>query len=171
MANVITGIRIICAVALIFCPIFSICFYVLYFVCGISDVLDGAVARKFEKGTKFGAQFDTVADIIFAAVVLIKLIQAIYIPMWLIIWTACIAAIKCINIVCGFVIHKRFVSEHTLMNKICGILLFAIPICAGCLSWRLTEVLIIFTCAMATVAALQEGYYICRDRSPAHLEH
>lgn len=160
MANVITGIRIICAVALIFCPIFSTCFYVLYIVCGISDVLDGTVARKLGKETKFGAQFDTAADIVFAAVVLIKVIQVIYIPVWVIIWIACIAAIKCINMACGFLMYKRFVSEHTVMNRICGILLFAIPICAGCLSWRPTEVLIILTCAAATFAAVQEGYYI-----------
>ena len=160
MTNIITGIRIVCALALIFCPTFSIWFYVLYILGGISDVLDGMAARHLGKETKFGAQLDTIADIVFTGIVLIKLVRAVYIPVWLIIWTVCIAIIKCINIISGFVICKRFVSEHTAMNKICGVLLFVIPLCIGNFPWQPVAVLIILTCAAATLAAFQEGHYI-----------
>lgn len=164
MANVITGIRVICALSLIFCPIFSIRFYALYILGGISDVLDGIIARHFEKETKFGARFDTVADIIFAAVVIIKTVWAIRIPLWLIIWIICIAIIKFINIISAFVIHKRFLCEHTVLNKICGILLFATLLCVGIFPWQPVTVLIILTCGVATVAAGQEYYYICTGK-------
>lgn len=160
MANIITGIRIVCALALILCPTFSKWFYILYIVGGISDVLDGMAARHLRKETKSGAQLDTIADIIFTGIVLIKLVRAVHIPVWLIIWTVCIAVIKCINIIRGFVICKRFVSEHTAMNKICGVLLFAVPLCIGKLPWQPAAVLIILTCAAATFAAFQEGHYI-----------
>ena len=132
----------------------------LYLIGGISDVLDGIVARKFGKETEFGSKFDTVSDILFTAVVLIKVIQTVYIPPWLIIWIICIAVIKCINIISGFIICKRFVSEHTLMNKVSGILLFAVPLCIGRLPQQPVTVLIILTCAMAAAAAVQEGHYI-----------
>lgn len=72
----------------------------------------------------------------------------------------CIAVIKCINIVAGFITSKRFVSEHTVMNKICGILMFAIPFCVDRFPWQPVAVLIVVTCTFATVAAIQEGYYI-----------
>ena len=160
MANVITGIRIVCALVLIFCPTFSTRFYVLYIVGGISDVLDGAVARHFGRETKLGAQLDTLADVVFTAVVLIKVVRAVYVPTWLIIWIVCIAVIKCVNVVSGFVIHKRFVSEHTVMNKICGALLFAIPLCMGCFPRQAVAVLVILTCTAASLAAVQEGHYI-----------
>ena len=160
MANIITGFRIVCALALGFCPTFSIWFYVFYLLGGISDVLDGIAARHFGKETKCGAQLDTIADIVFVIIVLIKVVCAVYIPTWLIIWTICIAVIKCINIISGFVIHKRFVSEHTVMNKICGVFLFAIPLCVGIFPWQSVAVLMILTCAAATFAAVQEGHYI-----------
>lgn len=160
MANFITCIRIVCAPVLIFCPTFSAWFYVFYFLGGISDVLDGIAARHFGKETKLGARLDTVADIVFFVTVIIKTVRAIYIPLWLIIWMICIAVIKCIGIISGFVIHKRFIAEHTLMNKISGVLLFAIPVCAGILPPRPVEAIIILTCAAATFAAIQEGHFI-----------
>ena len=160
MANLITGIRIVCALALLFCPTFSGWFYALYVLGGVSDVLDGFAARHLGTETKRGAQLDTIADIIFTGVVLIKVLQAVRIPAWLLIWTVCIAAIRCISIISGFVIHKRFVSEHTVLNKLCGGLLFAIPLGIGWLPRQPVEVLVILTCVLATIAAVQEGYYI-----------
>ncbi len=56
IANIITGIRIVCAIALLFCPTFSSWFYIPYILGGISDVFDGIVARHFGKETKFGAR-------------------------------------------------------------------------------------------------------------------
>ena len=160
MANIITGIRIVCALALIFCPTFSAWFYALYLLGGISDVLDGIAARHFEKETKLGAQLDTIADIVFAAIVIIKVVRAVFFPVWLVVWIVCIAVIKCISILRGFVLYKRFISEHTVLNKICGGLLFAVPLCIGAFPWQSAAVLIILTCATATIAAVQEGYYI-----------
>lgn len=160
MANVITGIRAVCALILIFCPTFSTRFYIFYIAGGISDGLDGIAARRFGKETKLGAQLDTIADVIFAGVVVIKTVRAISIPAWLIIWIACIAVLKCINVICGFVRQKRFVSEHTVLNKICGGLLFAVPLCIGLFPRKPVEILIILSCVAATAAAVQEGHYI-----------
>lgn len=160
MANIITGFRIACALALIFCPPFSRWFYVLYILGIASDVFDGLTARCLGKETKLGARLDTIADIVFTAIVILKVVLTVSIPAWLIIWIVGIAVIKCINIISGFVIYKRFVAEHTVMNKICGVLLFAIPLCIGRYPWQPVAVLIILTCASATFAAVQEGHYI-----------
>lgn len=46
MANIITIIRILCSVALLFCQVFSAAFYALYITAGVSDMLDGWVARR-----------------------------------------------------------------------------------------------------------------------------
>lgn len=160
MANLITGTRIVLALILIFCPTFSGLFYIVYILAGISDVLDGIVARRLGQTTKFGAQFDTVSDFIFVAVVIIKVVQPLQISSWLFVWIIFIAVIKCINFITALKAYRSIVPEHTLMNKICGVILFIIPFCVGKFSRQLVTMLIIITCTIATIAAIQEGYYI-----------
>lgn len=160
MANTITCIRIVCALALIFCPVFSARFFVLYIIGGISDVLDGIAARRLGKETRFGAQLDMIADAVFFVIVIIKAVLPFRFPIWILIWFACIAVIKCINVIIGLIRYKRIISEHTVMNKICGVLLFLFPLCIGQLPRRAVEALVILICCAATFAVVQEGYYI-----------
>lgn len=160
MANAITCIRIVCALPLILLPAFSTRWYLFYLLGGASDALDGFAARHWGRETKFGARLDTAADIVFTAAVLMKILRSVSVPLWLTVWIVCIAVIKCGNLAGGFVLHKYFVSEHTVMNKLCGVLLFLVPLGIGRLSRRMAAVLLIGTCALSTVAAIQEGYYI-----------
>ena len=160
MANMITGIRIICALFLIFCPTFSNWFFMFYVLGGLSDVFDGAVARYLGQETKFGAKLDTLADIVFTTILIIKMILAVHIPLWLFIWIVGIAVIKCFSLIYGFVVYKRFVPEHTIMNKICGVLLFVIPFFIKAFSCQTVMIMIVITCLAATFSAIQEGYYI-----------
>ena len=59
MANLITGTRILCSAALLICPAFSASFYVLYLMAGLTDMIDGAVARMTGTTSEFGAKLDT----------------------------------------------------------------------------------------------------------------
>lgn len=160
MANAITCIRIVCALCLVFCPTFSGWFFLFYVVGGISDVLDGMVARRLGTESTRGARLDTVADFAFLFVVLVKVLRAVPLPFWLIIWVICIAIIKCVNIVSGFIVTGHLISVHSVVNKVCGVLIFAIPMYVVQVPWRLAGILIILTCAATTFAALQEGYFI-----------
>ncbi len=164
MPNIVTSIRIVCAALLILCPTFSTWFYAVYLLGGVSDVLDGFVARRSGKETPLGARLDTLADVVFTAVVVLKVVRTVNLPLWLLVWIVGIAVIKCLNIIRGFVLRKRFVSEHTVLNKLCGVLLFIIPLCIGWVPWQPVEVLIVLTCGVATVAAVQEGRYICAGK-------
>ena len=110
MANIITGIRIVCSIALLFFPAFSPAFYALYVAAGVSDTTDGAVARKTGSVSDFGSKLDTAADFVLAAVCLIKMIPVLDIQLWLMIWIAVIALIKGINIISGYVMRKEFVG-------------------------------------------------------------
>ena len=84
MANVITGIRIICSVALLFCTPLSGMFYVLYLTAGLTDMADGTIARRTNSVSEFGTKLDTFADFVFVVVCLIKLIPVIGVPSWII---------------------------------------------------------------------------------------
>ena len=161
MANLITGIRVLASVGLLFCPALSPSFFALYLLAGLTDMIDGPVARKTHTATAFGAKLDTAADILFAAVCLVKLLPVLNIPLWMFIWIGLIALIKIMNIVSGFVIRKRFVSVHTPMNKATGALLFLLPLTISCIDLRYTAPIV---CAVATFAALQEGHLIRTGR-------
>lgn len=63
MANIMTIIRIVLALLLLFIPSFSISFRVLYLLAGMTDMLDGWMARKTGTVSAAGARLDTVADI------------------------------------------------------------------------------------------------------------
>jgi len=156
-ANVITGLRILVSAVLVFCPVFSPIFYVLYLIAGLSDMVDGIIARKTNSVSEFGSRFDSIADFIFVAVCLLKILPVIDIPVWLYVWTAVIALIKIINIISGVAKQKIYVAVHTTMNKVTGVLLFMLPL-------TLTVVPLIYTgipiCSVATFAAVQEGHFI-----------
>ena len=112
IANSITIIRILCSIALLFFPAFSTAFYVLYITAGVSDMVDGWVARMTHTASELGAKLDTIADIVFVIVCLAKLLPVLDIPVWLWVWIGIIALIKIINIVSGYIVQKRFVSDR-----------------------------------------------------------
>ena len=157
MANIITTIRIICSITLLFCPVFSPAFFILYITAGITDMLDGAVARKTGTVSEFGSKFDTAADFMLVVVCLIKLIPVIHVPTWLIIWIIMIAVIKAINLISGYVIQREMVALHTVMNKVTGILLFVFPLTLTFIDLKYSGA---FVSAVATFAAIQEGHLI-----------
>ena len=159
MANIITGIRIVLSVALLFCTAFSPTFYTLYIAAGFSDMIDGAVARKTGTVSAFGSRLDTFADIVFVAVCLIKVLPVLDVPVWLYIWIAIIAFIKVANIAVGFVGQKELISVHSMMNKLTGGLLFVLPLTLAFIDPRYSGAVV---CIVATAAAIQEGYLIKR---------
>lgn len=157
MANLITSIRIICSIALLFFPVLSTSFYALYIVVGITDMIDGTVARKTNSVSEFGSKLDTVADFVFVAVCIIKLIPVLNVETWMYIWIAVIFVIKVINIVSGYVMQKKLVAVHSVINKVARALLFALPLTLRFIELRYSAVVV---CAVATFAAVQEGHFI-----------
>ena len=123
-------------------------------------MIDGTVARKTGKASEFGARLDSIADIVFIVVCLVKLIPVINIPVWLYVWIGIIALIRIINIVSGFIIQKRFVMLHTIMNKVTGFLLFILPLTMPFVKIKYTAIPV---CTVATFAAIQEGYFIIQN--------
>lgn len=161
MANIITIIRILCSIAILFCPVFLVAFYSLYITAGLTDMIDGWVARKTNTVSEFGAKLDTVADFVFVVVCLVKLLPIMDIPTWLYVWIGIIAFIKIINIVSGYVVQKRFVAIHSVMNKVTGLLLFIFPLTLSFINLRYSAVVV---CLVATFAAVQEGHFIRTSR-------
>ena len=157
IANLITSCRILGGIGLLFCPVFSESFYGLYIFCGLTDMVDGTVARKTGAASSFGARLDTVADFLFVIASFVKLVPVLRIPVWIWVWVAVIAMGKLVTLVWGFTKMKQMPSLHTIANKATGLCLFLLPLTMSFVDLRYTAPVV---CAIATIAAIQEGYYI-----------
>ena len=155
IANIITGSRIAFSLPLLFVPLSSAWFCALYLLCGLSDMIDGTVARRTNSASEFGAKLDTVSDFAFMVVVLIRFVPHLHIPTWLWMWIGVIATIKIVNVVLGFVGTKKLISPHTVLNKVTGLLLYLLPVTIRFIELTYTLPLV---CAVATVAAIHEVY-------------
>ena len=155
LPNIISVLRIAGSIGLLFCDVKGWSFWALYAVCGISDMVDGWLARKLQAETKTGAILDSLSDIVFVACCAIHLLPALEIPRWLWIWAGAIVFIKMVSQVSALVIYNRFCFPHTLANKLTGFLLF---LAAPTMFWSMIPVSIV--AALATFAAIQEGHFI-----------
>ena len=153
--NIISAFRILGALCLLFVNPTSARFWVIYGLCGISDMLDGYLARKLHAESKTGAALDSVADSCFVACCAIRLIPVVQIPTLLWIWTGIIVAIKIVNQVSALIVCKRFCFPHTKANKLTGLLLF---LCVPTVFWSIVP--LAFVAGVASFAAIQEGYFI-----------
>lgn len=120
MANLLTGCRIVCSMLMLLFPVPSIWFAAMYLLGGLTDMLDGFIARRTHTASRLGARLDTAADFLFLASALCRLWPFLVLPAWLWIWTAVIAAVKIINVLSGLICHKAFVAVHSVMNKVTG---------------------------------------------------
>jgi len=160
IANILTGCRIIGSILLLFFPVFSVGFYIIYLLCGFSDMIDGTIARKTHSTSEFGSKMDTTADFVFVTASLIKLLPTIHMPWWLWIWGSVIAIVKVSNIIWGYVSKKQLISLHTIMNKVTGLLLFLLPLTISFVELKYTGIVV---CSVATFSAIQEGVYVIAE--------
>ena len=145
------------SIGLLFCSVFSACFYGLYIFCGLTDMVDGTIARKMGAISEFGAKLDTVADFLFVIASFVKLVPVIRISVWIWVWAAVIAMGKLVTLVWGFTQMKQMPSLHTIANKATGLCLFLLPLTMSFVDLRYTAPVV---CVIATIAAIREGYYI-----------
>ena len=139
-------------------------FYInfLYLLCGLSDVLDGAIARLTGTTSRLGESLDAIADTVFIAAWIILFLPTIIVGKWIWICVGLIALVKVVNIVSGFIMHNTFVSKHTYANKATGLLLFLLPVVIKV--DFLTIPYLLLTCLTAAFAAIQEGHLIRSER-------
>ena len=127
--NIITCVRILGTVALVFIEPFCVAFYVIWTICGVSDVLDGTVARMLKKESKFGARLDSIADIMFYLLMLYRVLPTLIavLPRWIWIIVCAIALTRIGAYVTALIKFKRFASLHSYLNKLSGFMLFLVP--------------------------------------------
>ena len=151
--NFITCSRILFSVCFLFFPAFSIGFYIFYTLAGLTDMLDGATARKMDCETELGSKLDTAADWVFIIAALVKIVPSLDIPLWLLIWVIAILILKIVNVVYGYRLHGGFIAIHSTINKIAGLLVFLFPFTVPYFDTIYPSSIL---CTVASLATIQE---------------
>ena len=129
IANFITVLRIVGTGGLLFITPITTSFYILYTLCGITDALDGAIARKTKTTSALGAKLDSVADLLFYGVMLWKLVPLLWDKLPTTVWylTGFVLLTRIASYIAAAVKYKTFASLHTVLNKLTGLLVFLLP--------------------------------------------
>lgn len=151
--NCISFGRIILSLILFFVKPLSIAFYALYIICGLSDTVDGYIARKTRSTSRLGEKLDSVADIIMVTIVLLILYPIVNPTMEVILWIVFIAIIRLASMLVALRKYKTFAILHTYGNKITGVALFSFPLL---LPYFHLTVLMYIMCVVASLSAIEE---------------
>ena len=129
IADTVTAMRMAASLLLLFIPLKYIWFLVIYTFAGLTDVLDGWLARKTGRSSEFGARLDSIADLLFYSVLLIRLFPVLYQMLPGEIWyvVSGIVLVRLAAYVTAAVKYHRFASLHTWLNKLTGAAVFLLP--------------------------------------------
>ncbi len=155
LPNMITCFRLIGSFAMFFTKSFSKVFFVLYILCGISDLLDGTIARMTNTTSELGTKLDSAADLLFYSVMAVKTFPALWehLPLGVWIIVLCTVIVRLFSYSFVAITKKKFASLHTYLNKITGFMVFIIPF------YIKTSYVALFSymgCIVAAVATLEE---------------
>ncbi|MDD6800122.1 MAG: CDP-alcohol phosphatidyltransferase family protein [Firmicutes bacterium] len=161
-ADTITSARMAFSLLMLFIPLRSVGFLVVYTFSGLTDVLDGWLSRKTGTASDFGARLDSIADLLFYGVLLFRLLPVLWQTLPAAIWyaVAVILIVRLASYATVAVKHHRFASLHTWLNKLTGAGVFMLPyvfaMSTGIVySWAI--------CVLAFAAALEELLiHLCR---------
>ena len=158
--NLLSMSRIVLCLPLLLVDAMTVPFWVLYLIVGLTDMLDGFLARRWDVESQFGARLDSLADFVFVIAVGYKLFPYLKLPTALWMMIGFIALVKVVNAISSFVMkHRQGQSPflHTKANKLTGVLLFVGMMAIG--QSYFVPVAWVIAC-IALFAAIQEGHFI-----------
>lgn len=153
LPNALSMARIALTIPLIWLRPLSAGFFVLYALAGVTDAMDGCLARAWRVTSKLGAKLDGAGDFLLFSVLLYRLIPIFPWPLWTIVWIAVIAAIRLSALFVCYIRFRQFAFLHTYANKVTGFLLFLFPFLIVLLDLNATATVL---CAVASLSSLEE---------------
>jgi len=153
--NIISVFRILGTVILLFIEPFSVVFFILYAFCGLTDVMDGYVARKYDATSEIGSKLDSIADILYYGVMVIRILPVLLkvLPayLWYMFWS--VIFVRFVSYMIAAIRYRCLAAHHTYLNKVSGFFAFLTPFFAR------TPILVGFCIILGLVtmiAALEE---------------
>lgn len=153
LADCLTLGRMVGSFVLLLLEPFTMPFFLVYTLCGLSDMFDGPVARHTGGATRLGAILDSIADFIFITIAMIIFLPLLLWRPWMLWWIAGIVLVRFVSLSVGFAKYHALAFLHTYANKIAGGALFLVPYLypsAGLF------VPIVVVCSLASLSAVEE---------------
>ena len=116
IANIITAVRILGAAVLLFIEPLTLPFYIIYTACGLSDAVDGFIARALKTQSVLGARLDSIADLTFYAVMFLKVFPRMLEVLDLYVWCVGFAAVA-IRLVSYIFVAVKYRKFSSLENR------------------------------------------------------
>lgn len=159
LPNLLSCLRIAGSVLLLLLPAMQPAFYAVYAACGLSDMLDGFLARRLGVASRLGSILDSAADLLFLCVSALKIVPQYRFPFW--VWVA-VCGILFVRLCTLFIVFAKSrrltLPLHTNANRLTGLLLYLFaPILNSCMG----SCLLIVLCCVAAFAAVQELTIVC----------
>lgn len=161
-ADTITSVRMAGSLFLVFLTPKSTGFFAVYTLAGLTDALDGRLARKTGTTSDFGARLDSIADLLFYGALLFRLFPVLWqeLPVAIRYAAAVILLVRLAAYAAAAIKYHRFAALHTWLNKLTGVGVFLLPyvfaVSTGVVySWAV--------CILAFAASLEElTIHLCR---------
>jgi len=151
--NTLSTLRIVLAVVLLFLPPLSRQFFIVYIVCGLSDIADGIIARRFNVTSALGSKLDSIGDVLLTLIVLYIILPIIELPAWLLVWIFLIIVLRFVSVGVAIYRYHKPSLLHTILNRAVAMALFLFPF--SLLFLQTLSIPIILT-IVASVAAIEE---------------
>jgi phosphatidylglycerophosphate synthase len=129
-------------------------FFIIFILCGLSDLLDGMIARRTHSQSALGARLDSAGDMLFFLTVLAcVVIWAGEEILLLLPYIAAIVVIRFINMAIAAIRFHKFAIIHTYANKAAGLLVF---VSFGVYILTSSIIAFVLLCVVAALSALEE---------------
>ncbi|MBR3993923.1 MAG: CDP-alcohol phosphatidyltransferase family protein, partial [Clostridia bacterium] len=127
--NLITMVRIIGSLCLFFVKPMGVAFYIIYTISGLSDAVDGFIARKTNSISELGSKLDSIADLMFYIVMIIRILPELVkkLPYWIWYMVLAVVIMRIASYTIAAIRFHKFSSLHTLLNKAATLLIFFVP--------------------------------------------
>lgn len=139
LPNILTLLRGLGAAALIGLDVNRVAFWLVYALCGLSDMLDGPLTRRLHAESALGERLDSAADGLFAVACAVILL-----PLW--------GWIGALMIARAFAMLRMRALRHTRLNRL--ILWLGMPLIVRCF-WAAVP-----ACLLASAAAVQDARFM-----------
>jgi CDP-diacylglycerol---glycerol-3-phosphate 3-phosphatidyltransferase len=152
LPNILTSLRIALSLLLFFLLGDRMAFLIAYLAGGLTDALDGFLARRLHCQSRLGATLDSVADLfMFSAVIYALFVWMGGVSPLVLALVVAVTIIRVAALIIARVRFGRFAFLHTIGNKITGALLFLYPVEYLLFS---TSILLypLFACALLSAA-------------------
>ena len=165
--NLLSLMRLIAIIPLMLLTPLELPFMTIYVLAGLTDMIDGPIARKFNITSQFGAALDGFADLLFLFTVLFRLGPLIEFSNWLWIWIGIAITAKLLASVIGYIRHKEIIFLHTYLGKFFMFNLFLFPVYYSFLE---ADPILITLLTLVTVV-ITEDIYINATSTTVNLDH